>query len=44
MLARKMDAIRCIIQKAESAAEEFEYNETLSRNYTYYSSKFSQVS
>uniref|UniRef100_A0A1A9WBW9 VWFA domain-containing protein n=1 Tax=Glossina brevipalpis TaxID=37001 RepID=A0A1A9WBW9_9MUSC len=43
MLARKMDAIKCILRKAESSYEEFEYNETYALNeFQYYSSKYSQ--
>ncbi|KAL9929271.1 ca[2+] channel Muscle-specific alpha2/delta subunit [Glossina fuscipes fuscipes] len=43
MLARKMDAIKCILRKAESTYEEFEYNETYALSeFQYYSSKYSQ--
>lgn len=54
MLRRKMDAVRCILKKAESAAQEFDdtkirevkyfKNETIKElNLTYYSSKYSPV-
>ncbi|KAL5289197.1 CACNA2D4.2 family protein [Megaselia abdita] len=45
MLSRKMDAIKCILQTAESAASSFtnfELNETAIDDFTYYSSKFSK--
>lgn len=38
MLSRKMDAVKCILKKAEEAAENFEF---ATENFTYYSSKFS---
>ncbi|XP_017853945.1 voltage-dependent calcium channel subunit alpha-2/delta-3 [Drosophila busckii] len=42
MLARKMDAVRCIQELAESVNENFDFNYTSARdNYTYYSSKYS---
>ncbi|XP_034669004.1 voltage-dependent calcium channel subunit alpha-2/delta-3 [Drosophila subobscura] len=42
MLARKMDAVRCIQEKAESVYENFEFNLTYAEaNYTYFSSKYS---
>ncbi|XP_067621341.1 voltage-dependent calcium channel subunit alpha-2/delta-3 [Eurosta solidaginis] len=42
MLSRKMDAVRCIQQKAETVFEAFDFNYTdASENYQYYSSKFS---
>ncbi|XP_064542057.1 voltage-dependent calcium channel subunit alpha-2/delta-3 isoform X1 [Drosophila montana] len=42
MLARKMDAVRCIQEKAESVNENFEFNQTYAEtNFTYYSSKYS---
>lgn len=44
MLIRKMDAIKCIINMAEQLSEEFEFNETIAGNFTYYSSKYSNVS
>lgn len=46
MLSRKMDAVTCILQKAEQAFQEFEemdYNLTsLESEFQYYSSKFSK--
>ncbi|XP_037825426.1 voltage-dependent calcium channel subunit alpha-2/delta-3 [Lucilia sericata] len=42
MLARKMDAVKCIQAKAEDVFENFEYNRTYAENeFQYYSSKFS---
>lgn len=42
MFSRKMDAVRCIQQKAEAVNEEFVFNYTYAvDNYQYYSSKFS---
>lgn len=42
MFSRKMEAVRCIQQKAEAVNEEFEFNYTYAaENYQYYSSKFS---
>ncbi|XP_037958547.1 voltage-dependent calcium channel subunit alpha-2/delta-3 [Teleopsis dalmanni] len=42
MLSRKMDAVKCIQQKAEAAYEEFKANDTFPNEYfQYYSSKFS---
>ncbi|KAL7739974.1 hypothetical protein ACLKA6_007481 [Drosophila palustris] len=42
MLARKMDAVRCIQEKAEIVNENFEFNQTYAEtNFTYYSSKYS---
>lgn len=43
MLRRKMDAIRCVINVAEQAAEEFESNETTRESYQYYSSRYSPI-
>lgn len=43
MLNRKMDAVKCIVNKSEEYAEEFHRNEMLRKNFTYYSSKFSMV-
>ena len=43
MLTRKMDAIKCIINEAEEAAEQFEMNETISSTFQYYSSKYSAI-
>ncbi|EDW03637.1 GH10400 [Drosophila grimshawi] len=43
MLARKMDAVRCIQERAESVNENFEFNLTSAKaNFTYYSSKYSK--
>lgn len=43
MFSRKMDAVRCIQQKAESVNEEFVFNYTYAvEYYQYYSSKFSK--
>ena len=44
MFIRKMDAIKCIINLAEELSEQFEFNETLADNFSYYSSKYSNVS
>lgn len=44
MFIRKMDAIKCIISLAEELSEQFEFNETIADNFTYYSSKYSNVS
>lgn len=42
MLVRKMDAVRCIQEKAELVNENFEYNYTEAKaNFTYFSSKYS---
>ncbi|XP_060667077.1 voltage-dependent calcium channel subunit alpha-2/delta-3 [Drosophila nasuta] len=42
MLARKMEAVRCIQEKAEIVNENFEFNQTYAEsNFTYYSSKYS---
>ncbi|XP_052896426.1 voltage-dependent calcium channel subunit alpha-2/delta-3 [Anopheles moucheti] len=43
MFIRKMDAIKCIINLAEELSEQFEYNETLADNFSYYSSKYSNI-
>lgn len=43
MLNRKMDAVKCIVNKSEEYAEEFHRNNMLQKNFTYYSSKFSLV-
>lgn len=39
MMDRKMDAILCIIQEAEKAAEGYEFNSSSVENYTYCNSK-----
>ncbi|KAH8273978.1 hypothetical protein KR044_006824 [Drosophila immigrans] len=42
MLARKMDAVRCIQERAEIVNENFEFNQTYAEsNFTYFSSKYS---
>lgn len=43
MLNRKMDAVKCIVNKSEEYAEEFHRNNMLQRNFSYYSSKYSLV-
>nr|XP_029712886.1 LOW QUALITY PROTEIN: voltage-dependent calcium channel subunit alpha-2/delta-3-like [Aedes albopictus] len=43
MLIRKMDAIKCIINMAEQLSEEFEFNDTIASNFTYYASKYSNI-
>lgn len=43
MLNRKMDAVKCIVNKSEEYAEEFHRNSMLQKNFTYYSSKYSLV-
>lgn len=43
MLRRKMDAIRCVINVAEEAAEEYVYDKEVSEQYCYYSSKYSPI-
>lgn len=43
MLNRKMDAVKCIVNKSEEYAEEFHRNFRLANNFTYYSSKYSLV-
>jgi len=43
MLARKMDAVRCIQERAEYVNENFEFNLTYAlQNFTYISSKYSK--
>lgn len=39
-----MDAILCIIQEAESAAEGYEFNATSVNTYTYFNSKYTSTS
>lgn len=41
MMDRKMDAVKCIVQKAEEAAKYYKYNRTEAEEFTYYNSKFS---
>lgn len=42
MLARKMDAVRCILEKAEHTYDEFEFNRTYGlEEFQYYNSKYS---
>lgn len=43
MLNRKMDAVKCIVNKSEEYAEEFHRQNKLEKNFTYYSSKYSLV-
>ncbi|XP_055640550.1 voltage-dependent calcium channel subunit alpha-2/delta-3 isoform X1 [Toxorhynchites rutilus septentrionalis] len=43
MLIRKMDAIKCIINLAEELSEQFRFNESIADNFTYYSSKYSNI-
>lgn len=43
MFRRKVDAVRCIAQKAEKLAAEFRYNESDAENFQYYSSKYSTI-
>lgn len=43
MLRRKMDAIRCVVNMAEEVAENFEFDEEVSANFTYFSSRYSPV-
>lgn len=38
-----MDAIKCIIKRAEEVAEAYEFNMSSTENYTYYNSKFSTI-
>lgn len=42
MLSRKMDAIKCILKKAEDVAENFVLNRSEIESFPYYSSKFSK--
>lgn len=44
MLNRKMDAIKCIVNKSEEYAEEFHRKEMIREDFQYFSSKFSLVS
>ncbi|KAJ6647712.1 Voltage-dependent calcium channel subunit alpha-2/delta-3, partial [Pseudolycoriella hygida] len=44
MLQRKIDAVRCILNKAEDTAETFEFNNDIykeNKNFSYFSSKYS---
>lgn len=43
MFYRKIEAVRCILMKAEKVSEEFEFNEEMINNLTYYSSKYSKL-
>lgn len=43
MFRRKVDAVRCIANKAEKLAAEFQFNETEAENFQYYSSKYSTI-
>lgn len=41
MFTTKIEAVNSILSVAEEMSERFEYNESMSVNYTYYSSKWS---
>lgn len=43
MFYRKIEAVRCILLKAENVSEQFEYNETMAENLHYHSSKYSRI-
>ena len=43
MLNRKMDAVKCIVNRSEEYSMNFHRNEMLEENFTYYSSKYSIV-
>uniref|UniRef100_A0A1B0CZ82 Uncharacterized protein n=1 Tax=Phlebotomus papatasi TaxID=29031 RepID=A0A1B0CZ82_PHLPP len=43
MFIRKMDAVKCILHVAEEVSEQFEFNETYPGNFSYYSSKYSDI-
>lgn len=43
MFRRKVDAVRCIANKAEKLAADFVFNETDAENFQYYSSKYSTI-
>lgn len=43
MFFRKIEAVRCILTKAENVSEQFEFSETMVKNLTYYSSKYSKL-
>lgn len=43
MFYRKIEAVRCILAKAENVSEHFEFNETVIDELKYYSSKYSVV-
>lgn len=43
MFRRKVDAVRCIADKAEKLATNFEFNETEAEEFQYYSSKYSTI-
>lgn len=44
MLDRKMDAVKCIVNKSEQYAFEFHEDQMAQENFSYYSSKLSDVS
>lgn len=43
MFYRKIEAVRCLLNKAESVSENFEFDESMTENLTYYSSKYSSI-
>lgn len=43
MFYRKIEAVRCILMKAENVSEHFEFENEMVKNLTYYSSKYSTV-
>lgn len=43
MLNRKMDAVKCIVNKSEEYAEAFHRNNSVQDEFEYYSSKYSYV-
>lgn len=43
MFFRKIEAVRCILMKAENVSEQLEYNETMAKDLKYYSSKYSTL-
>ena len=43
MFHRKIEAVRCILMKAESVSERFDFNESMVENLQYYSSKYSSI-
>lgn len=43
MLNRKMDAVKCIVERAEKYAETFHRNNSVQEEFEYYSSKYSLV-
>lgn len=43
MLNRKMDAVKCIVNKSEEFAEAFHRSKAMQDDFQYYSSKYSLV-